>query len=176
MGRHQRSQRDDFAGEALRVEGGHGARTRVLDQPLDEYATILEDRGWIVARAEACDGQGLRELIVDALQLPVADLVRPHASARVATVVATWQDFARPVLEARATGQAPSDELQLEEDLYELLLTLCQAAAAQGAGVGLLIDNACGLSAADLATVVSLSARTERVRWPLQIMLAGLHT
>lgn len=176
MDLHERCQRDDFVGEALRVEGGHGARTRVVDEPLDGYAATLEDRGWTVARVEARAGQGLRGLVVDALQLPVADLVRPRASGRVSTVVAAWRDFARPALDARATGQAPSDELQLEEDLHGLLLTLVQAAAAQGVGVGLLIDNASGLSAADLATVVSLSARTESARWPLQIMLAGLHT
>ena len=168
------SRLEDFAGEVLHVERGRAARSRVVDEPAHGYAAVLEDRGWIVARIEARSECGLRELVAAAFHLPVADLVRPMASQRVAAAAAALREFAHPVLESGA--RPPSRDRSLETDLHRLLLRLVQAAAADGVGVGLLVDDAGELCAADLATVAALSARAEEHRWPLQIVLAGLRT
>lgn len=164
---------EDLTNQICDVERGHGARARVVDEDLGGYAAVLEDRGWVVARIEPRAGQGLRELVVDALQLPVANLVRPGSSARVAAAERTLRAFAGPL----ATDHPrPAQDPHLEEDLHGLLLVLVQAAALEGVALALLIENAGDLGATDLGVVVALAAQAESARWPLQVILAGLHT
>lgn len=171
------SRLNDFTDQVHQSEQGRGARARILDGPLDEYAVVLEDRGWVVARLEPRAGQGLRELIVDALQLPVADLVRPNAPSRMAAATEALQRFARPVLDARSTGTCPpGEDPHLEDDLHELLLTLVKAAAAEGVGIALLIEKANDLSTTSLGAIFTLTAGAQTASWPLHVILSGLRT
>lgn len=175
-----RDRLEDWSDQVRQVERGCRGRARTIDDPLDEYAAITEDRGWIVARLEGRPDHGLRELFVDALQLPLADRARPSTSHRATAAAQAFRDFAGPVFDARvadrrsATKRGEADP-QLERDLDELLLALVKAAVADGVGIAVLIERSSNLSTSDLSTIFSLARRIEARRWPLQVVLAGLH-
>lgn len=107
----------------------------------------------------------------------MANRVRPNAPSRVAAATGALQQFARPVLDARSTGTCPpGEDPHLEDDLRELLLTLVKAAAAEGVGIALLIEQANDLSTTSLGAIFTLTAGAQTAGWPLHVILSGLRT
>lgn len=150
---------------------------------LTDLMGTAEDSGWIVGYAEAGTGKALRELLGEALQLPLADLARPNAGQKVLAALKTFVSFRASVnpdgvwsfgldLDAARGGGADSGSLDL--DLSKMARDVTAAAAEEGAGLALLIDEAQDLTAEELTALCSIAHMAAQRGWPLLMALAGL--
>lgn len=150
---------------------------------LTDLTTTAEDAGWAVGYLEAGTGKTLREMIGEALQLPLSDLARPSASAKVRAALKTFLSFKASVtsegvwtfgldLDADAGGGADSGQLDL--DLSKVVRDISAAMADTGTGLALMIDEAQDLSTEELTALCSIAHMASQRGWPFLLALAGL--
>lgn len=184
-------QRAAWGNALARIEAERGDRSMVLYGLRGVGKTVLltdlmqsaEDAGWIVGYAEAGTDKSLRELLGDALQLPLADLVRPRVGDKILTALKTFTSFRASVtgdgvwtfgldLESVAGGGADSGRLDL--DLSKVVRDLSAAAQVNGTGLALLIDEAQDLTAEELTALCAITHMAAQRGWPFLLALAGL--
>lgn len=184
-------QRAVWANALAQVAVGRGDRSMVLYGLRGVGKTVLltdlmssaEDAEWIVGYAEAGTDKSLRELLAEALQLPLADRARPHAAQKVLSALKTFASFRASVttegvwtfgldLDSVAGGGADSGTLDL--DLSRVVRDLSAAAAEGGAGLALLIDEAQDLTTKELTALCSIAHMASQRGWPFLVALAGL--
>lgn len=174
-----------------RVEGGRDAQPLVLyglrgvgkTVLLSEFARDASKRDWIVAQVEGGAGITLRAALGESLHAPVADRARPSAGVRLLTALktmlsfkasydtnGTW-NFGLDLTGARGGG---ADTGVLETDLTKLIGDLANAAAEEGVGLAILVDEAQDLAEDELAALSALAHRAGQRRWRCAIALAGL--
>ncbi len=174
-----------------RLEGQRSARSVVLQGLrgvgktvlLGEFQRLSTNRGWITAMVEAGAGQSLRTALAQALYPELTDLAKPSAGARIKRALSTFTNFTVKV-DAEGTwsfGLDLSDQPlsgastgNLELDLAQLGRDLSLAAAENGTGLALLIDEAQDLSHDELTALCALSHQAGQKGWPLLVALAGL--
>lgn len=169
--------RDD---RSLVLYGLRGVGKTVL---LSDLMRSAEGKGWITGFAEAGTGKSLRELLSEALQLPLADLARPDASERVRSALKTFTSFQASVtpegtwtfgLDLDATHGSHADSGSLDLDLSQIVREVSAAAGENGRGLALLIDEAQDLTSDELTAICSVMHMATQRRWPVLIALAGL--
>lgn len=174
-----------------RVEAGRGDRSIVLyglrgvgkTVLLTDLMTSAERADWIVGYAEAGTDKSLRELLGDALQLPLADLARPNAGQRVLSALRTFTTFRASVtsdgvwsfgLDLDSAGGGGADSGSLDLDLSKMVRDVSAAAAESGKGLALLIDEAQDLTEQELTALCSVMHMATQRGWPFLLALAGL--
>lgn len=169
--------RDD---RSLVLYGLRGVGKTVL---LSDLMRSAENKDWITGFAEAGSGKSLRELMGEALQLPLADLARPDASERVRSALKTFLSFQASVtsegtwtfgLDLGATKGTPANSGTLDLDLSQIVRDVSAAAGESGRGLALLIDEAQDLTQEELTALCSVMHMATQRRWPVLIALAGL--
>ena len=174
-----------------RVEGGRTAQPAVLyglrgvgkTVLLSEFAHKATERDWIVTRMEARSGTSLRASIGDALHGPLADLARPSAGKRLLRALKTMASFRASVdpsgawsfgLDLSQVGGGGADTGVLEVDLTKVLHDVAAAAAEEGRGLAVLVDEAQDVAEAELAALCSAVHAASQDGWALTVGLAGL--
>ncbi|MDO5628704.1 MAG: AAA family ATPase [Mobilicoccus sp.] len=168
------------SGRPLALYGLRGVGKTVL---LNRLRRDAEERGWIVASVEAGAGRSLRESLGEALYGPLSDLARPTAGRRIVQALrtalsfkasydstGTWS-FGLDLPEAPGGG---ADSGVLETDLAKLVKDVSAAAAEDGVGLALLIDEAQDVEVGELAALCAVTHRATQEGWPFLVALAGL--
>ena len=150
---------------------------------LEDMRSLAEQRGWIVAFAEAGTGRSFRLLASQTLtaSLRTASL-RHRTSSRVRRALGALKSFS---LQASPDGLVSvgieveplvgrADSGNLELDLSELLVDLGEAAADLRTGVLLIVDEMQELPIVDIAAVASAAHQANRLQLPVAISGAGL--
>ena len=170
----------DRSAQPLVLYGLRGVGKTVL---LNDFAKVARRRDWIVAAVEAGAGKSLRELLGEALHGPLADLARPSAGRRLLKALKTAASFKASYDTSGAwnfgldLSQVPgggADTGILETDLAKLLRDVAEAAAEEGRGVALLVDEAQDLTIAELTALCSIVHAAGQQGWHLTLALAGL--
>lgn len=183
-------QRSAWADAMARITSGRDDRSLVLfglrgvgkTVLLSDLMTTAEEAGWIVGFCEAGATKSLRDMLAEALQLPLADLARPDAGQKVLAALRTFLSFNASVTSDGtwtfgldldpATGGANSGTLDL--DLTKVVRDISAAAAENNTGLALLIDEAQDLTPDELTALCAVVHQATQRRWPLLIALAGL--
>jgi hypothetical protein len=140
-------------------------------------------RGWIVAQVEAGAGKSLRDALADALHAPLSDRARPSAGRRLLQGLKTALSFRASVdatgawsfgLDLTDSAGGGADTGSLETDLAKLVRDLSAAAAEEGVGLAILIDEAQDLTADELTAVCATAHLAGQNAWPCLFALAGL--
>ncbi|WP_159717314.1 ATP-binding protein [Actinomyces marmotae] len=173
------------------------AERGTTDQPLVLYGlrgvgkTVLltrlrhdaDTREWITVQVEAGTSRGLREIVGEGLYGPLSDLARPSAGTRLLRALKTALSFKASYdqtgswsfgIDLSGHSGGGADSGVLETDLKKILKDVSLAAADEGGGLALLIDEAQDLSAEDLTTLVAVSHAAAQDDWPVLFALAGL--
>jgi hypothetical protein len=137
----------------------------------------------LVAQVEAGTGKSLRELLGEALYAPLADLAKPSAGLRLLKglktalsfkasydTTGTW-NFGLDLSEASGGG---ADTGLLDTDLKKLVSDLAAAAAEEGVGLGILIDEAQDLSLEELVSLCTIAHAAAQDNWRVLFAFAGL--
>lgn len=150
---------------------------------LTEFLQATEERNWITAKVEAGAGRSLRENLGEALHDPLADLARPSAGRKLLKALKTASSFKASYdatgtwsfgLDLAETPGGGADTGLLETDLGKLVKDLAEAAAEEGTGLALLVDEAQDLTTDELTAICSIAHNAGQRTWPLLIALAGL--
>jgi hypothetical protein len=151
---------------------------------LSEFRRRARKRGWIVAQIEAGSGKSLRELLGEALYVPLADLARSGSvKLLLKKALRTAMSFKASYdttgawsfgLDLRDAGGGGADTGILDTDLRKLLGELAEAAAEDGVGVAILVDEAQDLEAAELTTLCTIAHAAAQDEWPALFAFAGL--
>jgi len=174
-----------------RVERGRTAQPVVLyglrgvgkTVLLSDFTHTARSRNWITAQVEAGVGTSLRGSLGEALHAPLADLARPAAGRRLLTALKTALSFKASYdtsgvwnfgLDLSDTPGGGADTGVLETDVAKLLRDLSAAAAEEGVGLAVLIDEAQDLDPAELTAICSIAHAAGQDSWPCLIALAGL--
>lgn len=184
-------QRDAWSVSLQRLEADRSTRSIVLyglrgvgkTVLLSEFGRDAYRRGWLIAKVEAGAGRSLRESVGEALHSPLADLVRPGAGVRLLRALKTAISFKASYDTAgtwnfgldlsRASGGG-ADTGGLEADLGKLLRDVSEAAAEDGFGLALLVDEAQDLTTDELTAVCAITHVAGQDGWRLLVGLAGL--
>ena len=150
---------------------------------LSEFRRNASQMDWIVAQVEAGTGKSLRELLGEALYVPLSDLARPVAGRRLLKglktalsfkasydATGTWR-FGVDLAEAAGGG---ADTGILDTDLKKLVNDLADAAEEEGVGLAILIDEAQDLPSEELATLCTIAHAAAQDNWPVLFAFAGL--
>lgn len=174
-----------------RLEAGRPARSVVLQGLrgvgktvlLGEFQRVAEGRDWLTGMVEAGAGLPLRTALAQALYPELARLARPSAGERIRRALRTFSSFTVTVDTAGtwSFGLDLSDEPEsaantgnLELDLTQFGRDLAAAAAENGTGLALLVDEAQDLTKHELTALCALAHQAGQRGWPLLIGLAGL--
>ncbi|MDR2929444.1 MAG: ATP-binding protein [Propionibacteriaceae bacterium] len=174
-----------------RVEAGRDAQSLVLyglrgvgkTVLLSRFARIAEDAHWLVARIEAKSGSSMRDMVGEAFHGPLVDLARPGVGQRVLKALKTALSFKASYdtsgvwnfgVDLRDVAGGGADTGVFESDLSKLLRDLSEAAADQGTGVALLIDEAQDLPAKELIALCAIVHAANQRQDRLVVALAGL--
>lgn len=168
---------DRRPGKSLIALGLRGVGKTVL---LNRFTQIAEQEGYSVGFIEAPESGDLRVLLARRLRRILAALERrgPSESVRRALrVLKTFSlqlpDGTRVSVDVDAlAGHADSGDLG--EDLTDLLVAAGEAAADQGSGVLLAIDEIQYLTTQELAGLISAIHRTTQLDLPVVLVGAGL--
>jgi DNA transposition AAA+ family ATPase len=189
--------RDDSIGQwqtnLSRIEAGRSGRPVVLYGLRGVGKTVLltrlakeaEGRSWIVAQLEAGTGKSLRASLSEKLQGPLADRALPTAGQKLLRGIKTAASFFHVTYDASAStftygldlstiGGGGADTGHLEADLNKLVLDLAAAAAEQGRGLAILIDEAQDLTTDELVAVCVAAHLASQQGTAFLIALAGL--
>ncbi|PRY08313.1 ATP-binding protein [Kineococcus rhizosphaerae] len=175
----ERIERDRGA-QPVVLYGLRGVGKTVL---LNEFAKVGRGREWLVAAVEAGVGKSLRELLGEALHGPLSDLVRPSAGRRLLKALKTATSFKASYdssgtwsfgLDLSESSGGGADTGVLETDLGKLLKDVADAAAEDGSGLAVLIDEAQDLSTEELTALCSIVHAAGQQGWHLTVALAGL--
>lgn len=174
-----------------RIERSRGAQPVVLyglrgvgkTVLLNDFAKEARRRGWVVAVVEAGVGKSLRQLLGEALHGPLADLARPSAGSRLLRALKTATSFKASYdstgawsfgLDLSDVSGGGADTGVLETDLTKVLRDVAAAAAEEGGGLAVLIDEAQDLSTDELTALCSCVHVAGQEGWHLTAALAGL--
>lgn len=150
---------------------------------LSTFARNAKNRGWITARIEAGSGRSLREGLGEALHGPLADLARPSAGRRLLGALKTMTSFKASYdasgtwsfgLDLSQASGGGADTGRLDTDLAKLLGDLSNAAAEEGVGLAVLIDEAQDLTTEELTAICAAAHQAGQDEWPFLCALAGL--
>ncbi|HTW19973.1 MAG TPA: ATP-binding protein [Mycobacteriales bacterium] len=139
--------------------------------------------GWITAQVEAGAGKPLRAALADALHAPLSDLARPSAGKRLLQGLKTALSFRASVdatgtwsfgLDLTESAGGGADTGSFETDLTKLVRDLSAAAAEEGVGLAVLIDEAQDLTADELTAICATAHLASQNSWPCLFALAGL--
>jgi len=173
------------------------AERGITDQPIVLYGlrgvgkTVLltqlrhdaEQRGWLAVQVEAGSSSSLREMIGEGLYGPLSDITRPSAGKRLLKALKTAVSF-KASYDATGTWNfgidltgepgGGADSGRLETDLKKIIKDVSQAAADEGGGLAVLIDEAQDLTKDELVTLAVASQAAAQDNWPVLFALAGL--
>ena len=164
----------------IMLTGLRGVGKTVL---LEDMRHLAEQRGWIVAFAEAGTGRPFRQLASQTLTASLrAASLRHRTSSRLRRALGAFKSFS---LQASPDGSVSvgievdplvgrADSGNLELDLSELLIDLGDAAADLSIGVLLIVDEMQELPRSDIAAVASAAHQANRLQLPVAISGAGL--
>ena len=150
---------------------------------MEDMRSLAEQRGWIVAFAEAGTGHSFRLLASQTLTASLrATSLRHRTSSRLQRALGALKSFS---LQASPDGSVSigievdpligrADSGNLELDLSELIIDLGGAAADLSVGVLLIVDEMQELPTADIAAVASAAHQANRLQLPVAISGAGL--
>ncbi len=165
------------------LSGLRGVGKTVL---LLRWLSRAAQRGWAAAHLEVRVGADLREQLVDATIDILRDISRRYRNAeRVQRLRRVATSFARAagakVARAGLTFEVDpesgvADSGSLESDLTELLVVLGEAAAEEGSGAVIFIDELQDAGADELGAVVGACHRINQEQLPALIVGAGLPT
>jgi hypothetical protein len=150
---------------------------------LSEFAKTATENAWITAKVEAGAGKSLREALGEALHEPLVDMVRPGAGTRLLRALKTALSFKASYdsagtwnfgLDLSGVSGGGADTGGLEADLRKLLKDVAAAAAEDGMGLAVLIDEAQDLTTDELTAVCAVAHLTGQENWSLLFGLAGL--
>jgi hypothetical protein len=185
------TQLNEWRVELEHAEAGGTAQPMVLSGLRDvgktvllaEFARLAADRGWIVARLDGRVGTSLREAVGNALHGPLADLARPSAGERLWRALKTMASFRASVdrsgtwnfgLDLSGVGGGGADTGVLEVDLTKVIHDVAAAAAEDGKGLAVLVDEAQDVAGDELAALCSTVHAASQDGWALTVGLAGL--
>lgn len=140
-------------------------------------------RDWIVAQIEAGSGQSLRELLGEALYEPLSDLSRPSAGKRLLRAFKTAASFKASYdttgrwtfgIDLSEIGGGGADSGILSTDLRKIVKDVSFAAAEEGAGLAVLIDESQDLERTELTTLAAIAHAAAQEGWPVLFAFAGL--
>lgn len=174
-----------------RIEAGRTAQPLVLyglrgvgkTVLLTRFFNTARDRSWIAAQVEAGAGKSLRETLGEALHAPLTDLARPSAGKRLLKGLKTALSFKASYdtggawtfgLDLTETAGGGADTGMFETDLHKLAQDLSEAAAEEGVGLAILIDEAQDLTPTELTAVCSAGHIAGQNGWSCLFALAGL--
>lgn len=152
---------------------------------LNVFRRAAFDRDWITAHVEASREKPLRDSLADALRIPLTDLAgKPSVGQRVLQGLKTFGSF-RVVVHpggevsfgidlSAVSGGGGADSGELEADLTKLTRDLSWAAAEQGVGLALFLDEAQDLTDDELEAVCGTVHHAEQNGWPVVFAVAGL--
>ncbi|WP_341358574.1 ATP-binding protein [Georgenia sp. M64] len=173
------------------------AERGVTDQPFVLYGlrgvgkTVLltqlrhdaQARDWWVVQVEAGANRSLREMLGEGLYEPLSEISRPSAGRRVLRALKTALSF-KASYDATGTWTfgadlsgipgGGADSGVLDTDLRKIIKDVSLAAAEEGVGLAILIDEAQDLSTAELTTLAVVSQAAAQDNWPVLFALAGL--
>lgn len=173
------------------------AERGVTDQPFVLYGlrgvgkTVLltqlrhdaQARDWWVVQVEAGANRSLREMLGEGLYEPLSEISRPSAGRRVLRALKTALSF-KASYDATGTWTfgadlsgipgGGADSGVLDTDLRKIIKDVSLAAAEEGVGLAILIDEAQDLSTAELTTLAVVSQAAAQDNWPALFALAGL--
>jgi hypothetical protein len=149
---------------------------------LTDFAKTARGHDWIVAQFEAGTSKSLREALGEAVHGPLADLARPSAGRKLLKALKTARSFKASYdatgswnfgvdLTEKAGGGA--DTGVLETDLAKLVQDLSSGGRGRGSRLGILIDEAQDLSAAELVAICAAAHTAGQDSWPALFALAG---
>jgi hypothetical protein len=166
--------------QPIALYGLRGVGKTVL---LTRFSKDAASHDWIVARVEAGAGKSLRDALADALHATLARLARPSATSRMLTALKTLLSFKASYettggwsfgLDLSESFGGGAGTGALEADLTNLVRDLVGAAAEQGVGVAILIDEAQDLTNDELTAVCATAHLASQEEWPFLLALAGL--
>src|SRR5271167_4279689 len=183
---------DAFTTGLTRLGRGLHARSSILSGlrgvgktvMLNEFDKIAREHGWITSGAIECnDDDSLGPLVARAVHRSLHRLSRgKRAGDAIGRALGVLRSFhltldeaGRPALriDAEAVGGV-ADSGNAEDDIVELFGELGRAAASQGAGVVLLLDEMQQLSRDDLALISAVFHRVSQELAPIVLAGAGL--
>lgn len=184
-------QQDGWDVALKRTTAGRGAQSVVLyglrgvgkTVLLSEFARQARSAGWITAKIEAGIGKSLRSSLGEALHAPLTDMARPGAGTRLLRALKTALSFKASYdstgtwnfgLDLSGQPAGGADSGSLEADLGKVLRDISAAAAEEGVGLALLIDEAQDLTSDELTALCSVVHAAGQDGWPLLVALAGL--
>lgn len=184
-------QREDWIAALRRVARGRSAQPTVLyglrgvgkTVLLADFARTAREAGWIVAFVEAGADQSLREGLGEALHAPLADLARPTAGQRLLRALKTALSFKASYdssgtwnfgLDLTDIGGGGADTGTFETDLRKLVHDVASAAAEEGVGLAVLIDEAQDLRPDELVAMCAIAHRAMQDDWAVLFAFAGL--
>lgn len=150
---------------------------------LAEFRRNASRQSWVVAQIEAGVNKDLRTMLGEELYEPLTELARPGAGAAVLKALRTALSFKASYdsqgswtfgVDLTGGPGGGADSGILDTDLKRLLRDLALAAASDGHGLAVLIDEAQDLEISELATLCSIAHAAAQDGWPLLIAFAGL--
>jgi hypothetical protein len=165
--------------QSVMLLGLRGVGKTVL---LNHLAEIAESKGYVNVVIESPEDQPLARSLVPKLRAALFRLSRSEKAEDLArrglSVLRSFAAVFKVSFGEMELGVAPelgtADSGNLEADLPELLLTVAEAAKADGRAVALFIDEVQYLGEADLAALVVSVHRASQKRLPLLMFGAGL--
>lgn len=167
-------------GQPVVLYGLRGVGKTVL---LSDFARSARDASWIVASMEAGADQSLREGLGEALHGPLTDLARPAAGTRLLRALKTALSFKASYdssgtwnfgLDLTDIGGGGADTGTFETDLRKLVHDVAAAAAEEGVGLAVLIDEAQDLRPEEITALCAIAHRAMQDDWAVLFALAGL--
>ncbi len=167
--------------QPLAIYGLRGVGKTVL---LTRLASQATDRQWLVAQLEAGSNKPLRVTLGEALHRPLSARARPSAGQRLRRALRTALSFKASYDTSGtwsfgldldpADGPSAASTGVLETDLDTLIHDLSAAAAEDGVGFALLVDEAQSLTAEELTALCAAAHRASQLTWPFVLCVAGL--
>jgi hypothetical protein len=167
-------------GQSLMLTGWRGMGKTVLLERLEWQA---QQRGWATVDAEIADGAPfppkMAQLARRALVSIAPESRWKEAGRRAAAVVQSFRLSVSPDGSVTAgldvdAARGLADSGVLEDDLTEVLVGLGQAAAEQGTGVVVLLDELQNLPQEELSALLTALHKTVQRQLPLALVAAGL--
>ena len=171
------------AGRSARSPALYGLRGVGKTVLLSQYAKRAKRANWVVAQVEAIQGGDFRETLSVQLRIALARLATPTASEVFKGALRTLSSFRASVdsagtwslgFDLSSARGGGADSGNLESDLATLVTDLAAAAAEDGHGIAILVDEAQDLTNDELAALCAALHRANQDAAPVLIAVAGL--